>query len=92
MMQMESHLRKRLNKLELRQWEERAFALTPGDARRLMEAKLDAVRRRLQAAMDSGEDEVPGVSAEQVAEMLRVHVEESGIRREKYENQSAAGG
>ena len=69
-----SHLRKRLKKLELRQREGRAFALAPGDARRLMEAKLDAVRRRIQPAMDSGEDKEPNVTAAQVAKLLHAHL------------------
>jgi hypothetical protein len=77
MIQVGSHLRRRLNKLELRQREERAFALAPGDARGLMEQRLDSVRQRMQPAIDSGECEVPAVTAEQFLEMLRAHLEEN---------------
>ncbi len=84
------HLRRRLQKLECRWREEQAFAPVPGEARRILEEKLDAVRLRMQLAIDSGECEEPEVSAEQVEEMLRAHFEESRIRREEYEKQSAA--
>jgi hypothetical protein len=62
----------------------------PGEARRLLEEKLDAVRRRMQPGIDRGEYETPNVTAEQVEEMLHAHFEESRIRREEYEQQSAA--
>jgi hypothetical protein len=82
-------LGRRLQKLEFRRQEERSFALMPGEARRLMEEKLDAVRRRMQPAIDSGEYEAPDVTAEQVAAMLRAHLEESRILREQYEKRCA---
>ena len=62
----------------------------PGEARRLMEEKIEAVRLRMEPAIDSGECEEPDVSAEQVAAKLRALFEENRIRREEYEKQSAA--
>jgi hypothetical protein len=40
--------------------------------------------------IDSGEDEEPDVTAEQVAAMLHAHLERNRIRREEYEKRSAA--
>jgi hypothetical protein len=65
-----SHLARSLQKLESSRREERAFALFPGEARRLLEEKIEAVRLRMEPAIDSGECEEPDVSAEQVAAML----------------------
>ncbi len=90
MMQTGAHLRRRLNKLECRRHEEQSFAPMPGEARRLLEEKLDAIRLRMQPAIDSGEWEDPDVTAEQVEEMLRAHFEESRVRHEEYEKQTAA--
>jgi hypothetical protein len=83
------HLRRRLQKLELRHREEESFALMPGEARRLLEEKIDAVRLRMQPAIGSGGHEEPDVSAEQVAAMLHAHLEGNRIRREEYEKRSA---
>ncbi len=52
-----------------------------------MEEKLDAVRLRMQPAIDSGEYVVPTV--DQVREMLHAHFENSRIRNEENEKQSA---
>ncbi len=84
------HLRRRLQKLEHRRREEQSFAPMPGEARRLMEEKLDAVRLRMQPAIDSGEWEAPDVTTEQVEVMLRALLEESRIQREEHERQTAA--
>jgi hypothetical protein len=83
------HLRRRLQKLECRRREEQWFALVPGEARRLLEEKLDAVSSHIQAARDSGEWEEPDVTAEQVAEMVHALLEESRIQREEYAKQTA---
>ncbi len=85
-----SHLRRRLQKLEYRRREEQSFVPMPGEARRLMEEKLDAVRLRMQPAIDSGEWEEPDVTEEQVAEMLHAILDGNRIRREEYEKQTAA--
>ncbi len=55
-----------------------------------MEEKLDAVRLRMQPAIDSGEWEAPDVTEEQVAEMLHAILDGNRIRREEYEKQTAA--
>jgi hypothetical protein len=44
----------------------------------------------MQPAIDSGECVEPAVTAEQVTEMLRAHLEASRVQREAYERQSAA--
>ena len=62
----------------------------PGEARRLLEEKIEAVRLRKEPEIDSGESEEPTVTAEQVAEMLHALLEENRIRREEYEKQPAA--
>ncbi len=62
----------------------------PGEARRLLEEKIEAVRLRMEPAIDSGEYEEPDVSAEQVAAMLHALLEGNRIRREEYEKRSAA--
>jgi len=76
------HLRRRLNKLELserRRQEERLSALMPGEARRLLEEKLDAVRRRIQPAIDRGEYEELNVTVEQVRDMLYAHLSRAAL-------------
>jgi hypothetical protein len=87
-----SNLRRRLQKLECHRREEQSYAPMPGEARRLLEQKLDAVRLRTQAAIDCGECEEPGVAAEQVAETLHALLEENRIRRKEYERRSAVRG
>ena len=77
-------------KLECRRREEQWFAPMPGEARRLLEEKIEAVRLRMQPAIDSGEWEDPGVTAEQVEEMLHALLEENRIQREEYAKQTAA--
>ncbi len=62
----------------------------PGEARRLLEEKIEAVRLRMEPAIDGGEHEEPDVSAEQVAATLHALLEGNRIRREEYEKQSAA--
>ena len=56
----------------------------PGEARRLLEEKLDAMSQRIQAARDCGEYEEPDVTVEQV-EGMRALLEESRVQREEYE-------
>lgn len=85
-----SHLGRRLQKLEHSRGEERAFALMPGEARRILEEKLDRVRRRMPPAIDSGECVVSDATAEQVAAMLHALLEGNRIQREEYEKRSAA--
>jgi hypothetical protein len=62
----------------------------PGEARRLLEEKIEAVRLRMEPEIDSSECEAPNVTDEQVAEMLHALLEENRVRREEYEKQSAA--
>jgi hypothetical protein len=64
----------------------------PGEARRLLEEKIEAVRLRMEPAIDSGEYEEADVSAEQVAAMLHALLEANRIRREEDEKQFAACG
>ncbi len=64
----------------------------PGEARRLLEEKLDAVRLRMQLAIDCGECEAPDITAEQVAEMLQTILDGNRCRREEYVKLSAARG
>ena len=85
-----SNLRRRLQKLECRRREEQSFVPMPGEARRLLEEKIEAVRLRMEPAIDSGEFEQPDVSADQVAAMLDALLGENRIRREEYEERSAA--
>jgi hypothetical protein len=68
------HLRRRLQKLECRRREEQWFALVAGEARRLLEEKLDAISSHVQAARDCGEYEEPNVTVEQVEEMLYAYL------------------
>ena len=52
--------------------------------------KSEAVRLRMEPAIDSGECEEPDVTGEQVAEMLHALLEANRMRREEYEKRSAA--
>jgi hypothetical protein len=79
---------KRLCGLELRR-RERTPAVANGDARRLMEERLNAIHLRLQAAIDCGECEAPNCTFEEVQRMIHAHLEGSRIRREENEKRIA---
>jgi hypothetical protein len=79
---------RRLRKLELRREEEKSFEPPPGEARRLLEAKIDAVRLRLQPEIESEGYVAP--DPELVMAMLHAHLEESRLRREENERLSEA--
>ena len=55
-----------------------------------MDERLEAVRQRMEPAIDSGECEESDVTAEQVAEMLHALLEENRVRPQEWEKQCEA--
>jgi hypothetical protein len=65
------------------------FAQTPGDARRILEERLERMHRCIQAQREFDECVEPNLTAEEVKDMIRAHLEENRIRREENERQIA---
>ena len=82
------NLRRRLHRLELRREEERSFQFPPGEARRLLEEKIAAVRLRL--GMDSQEYVASDVTAEEVKAMIHAHLEANRVRRDLSSNRRSS--
>ena len=80
---------RRLCRLELRRREQIVFAQTPGDARRILEERLERMHRCMQADRDRGKFVEPERTFEEVKEMIHAHLEENRIRREEDEKIAA---
>src|SRR5579863_844880 len=76
---------KRLCRLEFCRREETLAVAPEGEARRLLEERLDRMHLRLQAATDCGECGAPNLTFEEVQDMIHAHLEENRIRREENE-------
>jgi hypothetical protein len=84
------HLLRRLQKPERHRREKIVFAPTPGDARRILEERLERMHRCIQAERDRGEFvEPPNLTVEQVTEMIHARLEENRIQREENEKRIA---
>jgi hypothetical protein len=81
---------RRLGRLELRKREETLAVATVGDARRLMEERLERMSLCLQGSRDRGEFVEPNPTFEEVKQMVHAHLEESRIRHEENEKRMAA--
>jgi hypothetical protein len=81
---------RRLCKLELHRREGALAVAAKGDARRLLEKRLDSMSRRLLGEGDRDEFAEPELSVEEVTAMIHAHLEETRIRREDDEKQLAA--
>jgi hypothetical protein len=81
---------RRLCKLELREREETLAVRPEGEARRLLEERLEKMSQWIQGERDRGEFVEPNLTFEEVQEMVHSHLEENRIRREENEKRTAA--
>ena len=80
---------RRLCRLELRRLEETLAVGPEGEARRLLEERLEKMSRWIQGERDRGEFVEPNLTFEEVKQMVHAHLEENRIRREENEKRTA---